>query len=275
MNINLITYIIANPILFNSISIAFAIFGIFLAVVFYFRAQKLRLPTYAIRNFNLIKEKVVRINGLRVSYRRQNISNLSIARVALWNHGKETIRKEDVAFREPLRLVTRSNNEIFEAKIIYQKNEANNFFLVPRPLRQQVLINFDYFDKDEGVILQIFHTGKSSEDIEIQGVIKGVGNIKRMGDPFMFKIARPMSFMHKVRWKYKRLIVGVSLLIAPLLFIFLEFLPKHETKNFFLKYIPSLVVLVLYWSTAYAILHKRIPKGFELFEDRDIRVITS
>jgi hypothetical protein len=36
-------------------------------------------------------------------------------------------------------------------------------------------MNFEYLDKNDGAILQIVHTGKSSADIKIGGTIKGVG----------------------------------------------------------------------------------------------------
>src|SRR5258708_1464899 len=157
MFIDYFRVIFTNSSLINMLFLALAVISIILAVIFYNLGKKIRLPTYAVRNLNLIKERKVGMNGLRISYQKQYIKNLSL-----------TLRQQ----------------------------------------AKKILIDFDYFDKDEGIIVQIFHTGKLSRDLEIQGIIKGAGTVRRLGMPFMFNIHRPIDVMNKyaekIPQKYKR-----------------------------------------------------------------------
>lgn len=50
---------------------------------------------------------------------------------------------------------------------------------MPSTNKKSILIEFDYFDQYEGVIIQIFHTAKSSKEIVIEGSIKSVNKILR------------------------------------------------------------------------------------------------
>src|SRR5258706_3954620 len=180
MFIDYFRVIFTNSSLINMLFLALAVISMILAVILYNLGKKIRLPTYAVRNLNLIKERKVGMNGLRISYQKQYIKNLSVAKIALWNSGKEAIRKEDIAEKEPIQILAINSNDILEAKIIYQKNEANNFSLTLRQQAKKILIDFDYFDKDEGIIVQIFHTGKLSRDLAIQGIIKTAGTVLRL-----------------------------------------------------------------------------------------------
>lgn len=62
------------------------------------------------------------------------------------------------------------------------KNKANSFTVEISNDGKAVAINFDYFDCNEGVILQVFHTGNSSNNISLIGRIKSVNRIKRKGE---------------------------------------------------------------------------------------------
>ena len=65
-----------------------------------------------------------------------------------------------------------TNNEI-----IYQKNPSNDFNISISNDNKYVDITFDYFDFEEGIVLQVFHTGNKSDDITLVGQIKSVKNI--------------------------------------------------------------------------------------------------
>lgn len=56
--LNPLIYLLQNSLWFNAITFILAIAGLLLTIIFYFRSQKLRGPVYALRNFNLIKEKI-------------------------------------------------------------------------------------------------------------------------------------------------------------------------------------------------------------------------
>lgn len=255
---------------FNIVSLSVTIIvTILISFFFYCLSRRIRLPNYAIRTVNIIKEKAKKINGIQVTYREAPIENFSISRIALWNNGKETINRADVASSDKLRIESLGEVKLLDAQIIYEKNTVNKFSLnLDEIQNQRILINFDYFDFSEGIILQVFHTGETGEEIEIRGTIKGAGAIKRNGLGVISKIIQPFDLIEKLKRKHRKLFAGLLLIITPFIFIASEFAPKPEIKNIFLlKYLPVIVITALYWSMAYVSLRRRAPKGFELFEE--------
>jgi hypothetical protein len=264
----------ANPLL-NAVSLFLGLFGILLGVFLYLRSLRLRLPIYDVKNINLIQEKVEKIKDIQITYLGNRIDNLSIARIAIWNRGRETINKSDVAPIDPIRLELR-NSKILNIEIIYEKNPANNFSLIPvsidgkTHIHNRFAINFDYFDLNEGIILQVFHTGKTDEDIKILGTIKGSKNIEKLEEPFFSWVSRgPGDFIRSLKYKHRKIILGILLIFSPLMFIFYSFIPSPSHENIVIsKFIPAFIVSVLYWSMAFSVLSRRVPKGFELFEEK-------
>lgn len=240
-----------------------ALIGITIAV----KSKRMRIPIYAIRTFNLIQEKIQKINDVQIKYKNASINNFSISRVALWNNGKETINRVDIASSDKLRIVPIGDAKLLDAQIIYEKNQINKFSLNLENIEKEIMINFDFFDFKEGIILQVFHTGKSGDDIEIKGTIKGFGMIKK-DTIFISKIRKPFEFFDKLKIKYRKTLLAVFCIITPLILIISNFIPKSEPKNIFIsKYLPTIIITILYWAMTYMILHRRVPKGFNLFEE--------
>lgn len=253
----------------NFVYVILTIVSIILAIIFYFRSRRLRKPAFAIRNVNLIKDKIKKIELVEILFQKQHIDNLSIARIAIWNDGDETIRHEDVALVDPIRIETIGNVEILEAKIVYEKQEANKFILDIDSSKKKLIINFDYFDRNEGIILQIFHTGQTEDELSVNGTIKGFGKIQKIPGPLFLKFASKLDFVKKIKRRYRRIILGILLIITPIIVVIGKYIPqpKFSKNKFLMEYLPLLIIFIMYWSMGLSALKKRIPKGFELFED--------
>lgn len=251
---------------FNAISMLLAVIGVLIGFIFYFRAKRVRLPTYAIRNFNIVKDKVERINEVEVCYQKDKIENLSISRIAIWNAGRETINPENMAPADLLRITSGDGVRILDVRILYEKNKANNFSL-DIPSQNEVLIKFDYFDLYEGIILQIYHTGKTEDDIKVHGSVKGAGSIQKIRDPFVVRLSSPTN-LENVKKSDRRMVLGLMLFFTPIIPMLAELISQLNFGNKLLsKYVPTLIILILYWTAAFSVLRKRIPHGYELFED--------
>jgi hypothetical protein len=274
---NNIKNILENPSLINLIFLFLAILGIVLAIYFYFKSKRNRIPKYAVRSINLIEDSIGKIGDVEISYAQNKIKNLSIARVAFWNDGSETISSGDVAPLNPIKICCSGTTDFLGIEIVYKKNLANNFSLSPitsskeptKHLQNELFINFDYIDKDEGIILQIFHTGKTGEEIQIQGSIKGGGSVKKLQNPLLNKMKPFYSYIDKLKIKHKKIILGIFAIITPVLFFIFTFTPilKIQTSLVIPKYISFFIITIMYWSLAFLIFHKRVPKGFDLFEE--------
>lgn len=149
------------------------------AIALFFVNRRTKKPLYAKRSINLVNNLVSKISGLQMQYAGQQIENLTITQVALWNAGRETINSDDIASSSPLTVRVKNGKSLLDANIIFTKNPANKFAIVTAQKTSEVTIQFEYFDKDEGIILQLIHKGTSNKDIEISGIIKGFGEIKR------------------------------------------------------------------------------------------------
>lgn len=249
------------------VGIVIAFLSIIISIVIYIRSKRIKNPIYATRTYNLIQEKIQKIKDVNITYKNNDINNFSISRVAIWNSGKETINRVDIASGDKLRIIPVSGVKLLDAQIIYEKNSINKFSLNLENVEKEILINFDFFDFEEGIILQVFHTGKSGNDVEIHGTIKGFGVIKR-DTFFVSKISKPFEFIQNLKIKYKKMFIAVFALLTPILLIILELIPKSEHKNTFLsKYLFLIITTILYWSMAYMVLHRRFPKGFDLLEE--------
>jgi hypothetical protein len=266
----------ANTPILNAIFLIIALLSILLAVFFYIKSRKVRYPTYLVRNVSLVEENIGKIKDIKISYFGSNVKNLSVARVALWNKGKETINKKDVAQIDPLTISAANGNQLLGIEILYKKNISNNFSIDPiddaenpgQHLQNKLRIDFDYFDKDEGIVLQVFHSGKSSSDILIDGTVKGHGKINRVGSPLFKKIYTPFDVARKLKRKHRKLLLGITMALTPIVLVISVLLPHKKTVNsFWNTYLPTAFFTLLYWSMALSVLIKRVPKGFEMFED--------
>ncbi len=263
----------ANPV-FNLISLLLGLLGILLSFYFYFKSIKNRIPIYVIRTINLVKEKIQKIDTVKIMYSNREINNLSISKIAIWNDGKETINKNDVANSSPIKININNNFNILDAEILYQKNNANDFKIEIEDNKKCINLTFDYFDFEEGVILQIYHTGNSSEDLNLSGTIKSVKKIIRKEISIgMFPSIINNLIKKERRIKIKKMtklkMLGwFTILMGFYVIVSFLFIPDESKKIVAespskIRWIALLGVPYIY--SGYQILKRRIPKGFNIF----------
>lgn len=280
MNIQNVTTIMndffnTNPYL-NLVSLLLAILGIIFTIYFYFKSQKSKMPIYAVRTINLVKEKIQKIETVQILYSGEEVINLSISKIAFWNDGKETINASDIAVNNPLKIDITGEYEILDAEILFQKNKSNDFKLTINESNTSVLINFDFFDFEEGIVLQVFHTGNSSQDINVSGTIKSVKTIKRKEISYsifpniIFDILNGDNT--KIKRKTMMSILGYSAILSGIIFSCSFFiLPTKqeliiEDPSLFKKLLPALIGIP-YIYLGYKIVKRHIPKGFDIFNE--------
>jgi hypothetical protein len=264
-----------NPWL-NAIFLILAILGISISVILYIKSKRVRIPVYSIRSINLIKSKLRKIKSVEILYQGDKVDNLTISKLALWNAGKETINSQDVAKIEPLKISLKNNSIILDAEVLYQKNPANNFKICIDKNNNEISIDFDYFDFYEGAIIQIYHTGISSLDIEMNGKIKSTSKIIRKKNPdfpnilFLLPDQVRKKLFKDIPMRKLRIIFGFSFLLIPMIFIPLLFITSElqpEENILWLQLLISLILLFAYGGLGINIMKRKIPKGFDIFEE--------
>ncbi|MFB2121443.1 hypothetical protein [Parapedobacter sp. 2B3] len=234
--------------LFNAISLLIGFVGVILAIVFYFKALKEKRPTFNIKSFGLIDSKLSTINKLEIRYNNSSINNLSVSKIAIWNAGMEPITKADFAPSDHLRIMSRNSVVIYDYELSYQK-EVNNIS-VTLQRENQVYINFDFLNKNDGLILSIYHSGHSSDDILVTGTFIGAKKIsKPTKEPFL--IEKISHFSTTVMSPYDKL-------SKPLKFIFYPI-----TIIFFFLILPFMIMALFFDAIRYRFV-QRPPETFSL-----------
>jgi len=157
----------------NLIFFILTVLSIIVSFYLYFKNKRKKILVYFVKTFNLIKDRVNKVQEIKIIYLDNPIKNLSITKISLWNKGNEIINKTDIAPIDPIRIVVDDEYEILNANIIFTKKEANNFSITITPDKKSVVVDFDYIYTTEGISLEIYHTGVSGKDIKLKGTIKG------------------------------------------------------------------------------------------------------
>lgn len=182
------TYLSEN--IYNLISVLTGILGVGLAIYFYFKSKKVKRPTYTITSFPLLNSEIKKVDNLEVKYLGKTVNNLTATKFAFWNAGRDTINRIDFPENSPLKIESRKDILIYSVEIIYSSDESNKIeYSFPESKvnlieefmtsnQKEITLTFDYLDYNQGAIFKILHSGNSSEDLIISGIVKGVGKIR-------------------------------------------------------------------------------------------------
>lgn len=110
--INNIFDFLKGNIWFNITTLLIAILGIICAVVFFIKGKKSKKPTYMVVTNNLVRDSIKNIDSVQITYKKENVPNLSVSKVTFWNAGKDTIQKFDVPKRFPLKITIKEGYRI-------------------------------------------------------------------------------------------------------------------------------------------------------------------
>lgn len=138
--------------------------------------QKKELSCYR-NSFNVVRAGKSLIPELELKYNGKEIPELVITKYAIWNSGNEVLRNSDIVEAKPLEIMCDKNEaQILDAKII-QCSDDDNKFRITNVDEENVVINFDYANVKEGIIVQVMHTGEA-KNIKVACKIKGGKKVK-------------------------------------------------------------------------------------------------
>jgi len=159
------------------ISMALALIGLILAVIFYCKGRKTKLIRYYLDGSSLFEDFVEKISGLSIQFSGKQIKTLTVTKIAFWNNGTETINHNDFPTNDPFSINIENGYEILDATM-KSNNISNNVKINLLDNGKKINVGFEYLDPKDGFIIQIFHTGtKYSSTFKINGSIKGFGKI--------------------------------------------------------------------------------------------------
>ena len=211
------------------IFMSFTPISILLAIIFFIKSRRKKSFIYYLRNDSLIKDFIQKIEGLNISYSGKNINTLTVTKIVFWNNGTDTIIRNDVPNNNIFSITIENDFDILDASIIQIVNQSNDVKISSSSNSKIINIDFDYFDKNEGFVLQLFHNGLDSDNIKINGAIKGFGEISkgRKNENIMQTITKesfsPIIISAIITFIIPRLLSFELHIVLSIIFIFVPF----------------------------------------------------
>ncbi|WP_350357375.1 hypothetical protein [Paraburkholderia fungorum] len=135
-----------------------------------------RLLTYSAEGITVLETKD-QLDGLSVTHNGKPVERLTRSHIRLWNAGRKAIRPSDVVGANPLR-VSYPGAALLELKVLHATDDAVGFR--PKADGDGWLIEFDYWEGRNGVVLEALHTS-SYVVPKLTGSVDGLRPIKRLG----------------------------------------------------------------------------------------------
>ena len=258
-------WLATHPLL-GVLGILCSIVSVPLSVYLSLKGQKQKQPRFAIRSYNIVRQLVSTIPSLQMTYFGYGgaIDNFTVTKILFWNAGNETIHKQDVAKSEPVSIYAIDNAVILDAGIIQKTNNANQFEVKQSRDRDHVTLCFDYLDKGDGAVIQIFHPGRSSTQLQLRGMIKGAG--KPRGQKFYPKLTTNFKYYFVLMSCMAVLLCCLSLysvMYGDTIFTDVSRSPRSRMFNLFTSFLPVAFVIAM----GVRLLRRRPPKQFRNYSE--------
>jgi hypothetical protein len=231
------------------ITVALTSIGIVLKLIQVLRKRERINPVYITRSTLLLRDQAHSVPDLQIQYKGQLTKNFSITNIALWNAGTKSIRSQDIATANKIRIAAKNGVKIFDAVILKTTMEENKFEINFNSSENVVEINFEYLDRYNGGAIQITHNGNSSNDIEILGTFISHGKI--------------ISFENKTKQAI------VSTLESPVKNFFISADDKRVV--FLILLIPAIIFITIalwggaFWTRLVLVIHGLLYFGMAIF----------
>jgi len=144
-------------------------------------------PIWCIRTSTLLRKPNQTLKNLSILYDKEEVTTLSVSRIAIWNHGKKVINNQfDKIVGEELKIIPSKHSKILEAYLVANNNKTLRndnicgFKILDSENHQSRIIDFDTMEKNHGCVIQVIHTGAGSKDLKIRGKFKDSKELKNI-----------------------------------------------------------------------------------------------
>jgi len=175
---DIIGIIINHPFVGFIIGLIGILVGI-LSLVFVFVFRPRKSAKYVLRGNSLVSKLTHKIEGLSVHFDGKNIESLVATKFVFWNTGNTTLHGNDFPENDKLSISANENIKIISISCLKDYMNSSNNISAILSSDTKVDISFEYLDKKEGVALELFHTGSSSNDLLLNGTIMNFGKVQK------------------------------------------------------------------------------------------------
>jgi hypothetical protein len=156
--------------------------GAVVPLVLFRLGQRDRAPRWAIYTANIVSPEFPPPPELIMTFQGRPIERLSTSFIAIWNAGRGAISESDVRERDPIRIqAPRQAVRILNARVIQSRFSTIPQFRIHIEQDDCAVLRFEEFlNHRQGCVVQVFHTGSSSADLEIRGEIQAASRWRRV-----------------------------------------------------------------------------------------------
>ena len=196
-----------------------AIIAIIVTIVLFFISQTERELVYAV---NPVKTRVVTMGqatGLEVTHNGVELGDvdITVAQVAIWNSGDESIKKENVL--KEVVIYTEPSVRILEASISNSSRDLDilQFNIIESPELLEigkVPVSWDILEKGDGASVQLIYQGSPEVEILVEGLIEGSGVVKRVGRDIKIKTPAEQFKSAQTPWWFYLYLFGMVAFVS-------------------------------------------------------------
>jgi len=168
-----------------------------IGVILTIKSFKKKKISFLIENSTIFDKKNF-VDKLKVTYDNKPLLGLSNAKILIVNNGQEAIGESDISKEEPIRIKVSENHEILNANV---QHSGNNKVAITKKNNQEYVIEFEFLNPKEGIIVNFLHDGTPFNEIELLGRIKGINKFENL---------RVITFWEPVLGILVGILVGLS-----------------------------------------------------------------
>ena len=217
MNLN---SLMQNPYAWALLSLC-TIFSVVLAIWTYLKGKrKLEISCFCNAN-EIVRSGKNLVADLQLLYQGKPIDNLTITRYVIWNSGNSVLNYSDIVKTKPLQIIAVDDDVEFLDATIITESDPTNKFEIEEFSNQHVKLKFDYVEKNDGIVVQLLHTGKK-QSITIDCKIKGGKKVNNLNGKASKNTAHKNIIKKKKRMGIVMVVMCGILFIMSILFILSE-----------------------------------------------------
>jgi hypothetical protein len=271
INLKLIQVTLTDPNILaflTWIGIAVGMLGLLLSYYFYRKSLRSKRPYCLTFTHSISPSVLVNVPDLHITYKGSSVPTLSVTKLVFWNAGSETINAGDVPNNSPFSISIAGDGRVLNFNLDFVKKNGNGVALSVDETHKKVTAEFDYFDKNDGFVVELLHTGESDDDVKIEAIFKGAHDlVHRSAAPLR---SLPKSIRRLVASE-QRAVVGWMLILAPIATMLSGYF--HVVPDWFsavpqLNNVSDYMAAVVAYGGSFVLgvnlLRTRLPAGFTL-----------
>jgi len=123
----------------------------------------------------LIQRSVSEYGPLQVTFGGEQVEQLCVTDICLYNIGREPIRAEDVASTDPIRIEPTVDGTVLSCEVAAKTRDAIPVSISQRECEGSgVTVSIGFLDFMDGIRLRVMHTGTWWRDLVLRGTVLGV-----------------------------------------------------------------------------------------------------